>query len=79
MAEAAPFDRILVTAGAPAIPEALKTQLADGGRLVIPVGPEGFQHLVVVTRAGVTYELHHGEPCVFVPLIGEYGWSRPSG
>ena len=39
----APFDRILVTAGAPSIPDALQMQLAEGGRLVIPVGPEGFQ------------------------------------
>src|SRR5687768_8554953 len=43
LAEEAPFDRILVTAGAPAVPEALKEQLAEAGRLVIPVGPAGFQ------------------------------------
>ena len=48
--EEAPFDRILVTAGAPAVPESLKQQLADRGRLVLPVGPSGYQHLTVVDR-----------------------------
>ena len=48
----APYDRILVTAGAPAVPEPLKVQLADGGRLVIPVGPEGLQRLMIVDRQG---------------------------
>ena len=73
-AEHAPFDRILVTAGAPAVPEALKGQLAEGGRLVIPVGPAGFQHLTVVTRAGIRFEEEQRDSCVFVPLIGRQGW-----
>lgn len=70
----APFERILVTAGAPSTPETLKQQLAVGGRLVIPVGPGGFQHLVLVDRtlSGFTEAL--GEGCVFVPLVGRHGW-----
>ena len=74
LAEEAPFDRILVTAGAPAVPEALKEQLAEAGRLVIPVGPAGFQHLTVVNRAGTRFEEEQRESCVFVPLIGRHGW-----
>ena len=70
----APFDRILVTAGAPAVPEALRAQLADGGRLVIPVGPSGFQHLTIIDRDGERFSKREGEPCVFVPLIGRQGW-----
>lgn len=71
----APFDRILVTAGAPAIPESLKAQLADGGRLVIPVGPAGFQHLTVVDRRGAEFDQVERDACVFVPLIGRHGWT----
>lgn len=71
----APFDRILVTAGAPSIPEALKEQLADGGRLVIPVGPAGFQHLTIVDRQGARFDQREGDACVFVPLIGRHGWA----
>ncbi len=70
----APYDRILVTAGAPAVPESLKDQLADGGRLVIPVGSEGLQHLIVVERQGAAFATVEGEGCVFVPLIGQHGW-----
>jgi protein-L-isoaspartate(D-aspartate) O-methyltransferase len=73
-AAGAPFDRILVTAGAPSVPQALKEQLADGGRLVIPVGPPGFQHLTTVHRLGTHYEQREHEACVFVPLIGRHGW-----
>jgi protein-L-isoaspartate(D-aspartate) O-methyltransferase len=74
MPEEAPFDRILVTAGAPAIPEPLTQQLADGGRLVIPVGPPGWQRVTIVERHGDSYETREAEACVFVPLIGRYGW-----
>lgn len=70
----APFDRILVTAGAPSIPDALREQLADGGRLVIPVGPSGFQHLTIVDRDGTGYAEQQHDACVFVPLIGRHGW-----
>jgi protein-L-isoaspartate(D-aspartate) O-methyltransferase len=70
----APFDRILVTAGAPSIPDALRGQLGEGGRLVIPVGPSGFQHLTIVDRTGTGYAEQQHDACVFVPLIGRHGW-----
>ena len=69
-----PYRRILVTAGAPAIPESLQTQLEIGGRLVIPVGPAGLQHLMIVTRTDTGFESRTGEACVFVPLVGRHGW-----
>ena len=69
-----PYDRILVTAGAPAVPDSLKAQLSDGGRLVIPVGPGRFQHLILVERNGAAFTETEGEGCVFVPLIGAEGW-----
>jgi protein-L-isoaspartate(D-aspartate) O-methyltransferase len=68
--EAAPFDAIIVTAAAPRIPEPLTDQLADGGRLVIPVGDE-FQELVVVTRRGTGLEERRVLPVRFVPMTGE--------
>jgi len=74
--EEAPFDRILVTAGAPSIPESLKAQLADPGRLVLPVGPSGYQHLTVIDRLGNSFEQQEREACVFVPLIGRHGWKQ---
>jgi protein-L-isoaspartate(D-aspartate) O-methyltransferase len=70
----AQFDRILVTAGAPSVPESLRSQLADGGRLVIPVGPPDMQRLVIVDRHGDEFNVREGEACVFVPLIGREGW-----
>ena len=72
--EEAPFDRILVTAGAPSVPESLKEQLGDRGRLVLPVGPSGYQHLTIVDRFGSSFEQQEREACVFVPLIGRHGW-----
>ncbi|MEO8075306.1 MAG: protein-L-isoaspartate(D-aspartate) O-methyltransferase [Acidobacteriota bacterium] len=74
LADAAPYDRILVTAGAPGIPEPLTQQLADGGRLIIPVGPPGWQRVTIVERRGDATEQREAEACVFVPLIGRYGW-----
>ena len=74
-AEEAPFDAIIVTAGAPAVPEALAEQLAPGGRLVIPVGDEKGQSLLRITRqpdGSLTKET--GKDCKFVPLIGVQGW-----
>src|SRR5690554_6945978 len=75
--EAAPFDGICVAAGAPIVPESLKQQLAIGGRMVIPVGPEqSSQQLVVVTRRSEhDYQREDFGDVRFVPLVGEEGWS----
>ena len=70
----APYDGIIVTAAAPAIPIELRDQLAAGGRLVIPVGPRDVQILTLVRRDGDDFiETPHGA-CVFVPLIGPGGF-----
>jgi protein-L-isoaspartate(D-aspartate) O-methyltransferase len=66
--EEAPFDAIVVTAAPPTIPEALKRQLRDRGRLVIPVGGD-LQHLVLVTRRGGTFEEKRLLAVRFVPLV----------
>jgi protein-L-isoaspartate(D-aspartate) O-methyltransferase len=71
---AAPYGAILVAAAAPRVPDALQGQLADGGRLAIPVGPHGHQDLVVVRREGDRFVSTVRESCVFVPLLGEGGW-----
>ena len=72
--EKAPFDAILVAAGAPAPPESLKQQLAEGGRLVIPVSVNSHQDLRVITRHGDTYEEEDLGAVRFVPLMGREGW-----
>ena len=72
--ERAPFDAILVAAGAPEIPPLLVDQLADHGRLVIPVGPRQGQRLAIVTRNGDEFTTEWATPCSFVDLVGRYGW-----
>jgi protein-L-isoaspartate(D-aspartate) O-methyltransferase len=72
----APYDGIIVTAGAPSVPQPLLEQLADGGRLVIPVGSSGMQMLNVIKRKGNDYQAREEGTCVFVPLIGKHGWKR---
>ena len=67
--EAAPFDAIMVTAAAPRIPEPLEQQLTDGGRLVLPVGDE-YQELIVVTRHGASFDERRVLPVRFVPMTG---------
>lgn len=72
--KAAPFDGIIVTAGCPDIPQSLIEQLAEGGRLVIPVGERFFQALTVVTKEKGRIKTESSIGCVFVPLVGKYGW-----
>ena len=76
----APYDAIIVAAGAPAVPESLKTQLKLGGRLVIPVGQQpDEQELLRITRTSETeYEIEPIAGVRFVPLIGEEGWQGPA-
>ena len=77
-ADAAPFDAILVAAGGPEIPEALRSQLKIGGRLIIPIGElGGIQELVKVVRdSGDRYHEEDLGPVTFVPLIGARGWAE---
>ncbi len=72
--EEAPFDRIVITAASPKIPDPLMDQLAVNGVLLAPVGSRYSQQLLKITKTkqGATEEYH--TPCVFVPLIGEHGW-----
>ena len=73
--EFAPYDGIVVTAGAPAIPESLVKQLKDGGSLIIPVDGGGFgQTLKLVERIGRTTRTSDICSCAFVPLVGKEGW-----
>ncbi|HKP95465.1 MAG TPA: protein-L-isoaspartate(D-aspartate) O-methyltransferase [Fibrobacteria bacterium] len=72
----APYDRIIVTAGAPVISDKLKLQLTDGGRMLIPMGGRESQKLLCVDRIGNAFrETDLGE-CRFVPLLGKEGWEK---
>jgi protein-L-isoaspartate(D-aspartate) O-methyltransferase len=74
--EAAPYDRIIVTAAAPAVPEELTSQLAPGGRLIIPVGERWNQMLEEWEKTGAGLEKRDVLPVVFVPLLGQKGWQE---
>jgi protein-L-isoaspartate(D-aspartate) O-methyltransferase len=76
----APFDVIVVSAASPSIPQALVDQLADGGRMLIPVGARDTQELVLVKKTGfaVTEEKVEGE-VTFVPLLGRFAWNEEAG
>jgi protein-L-isoaspartate(D-aspartate) O-methyltransferase len=77
--EEAPFDRILITAGAPQLPrDLLLNQLKDGGIAVLPVGPEDEQMLISVHRRGSELDTRDIVPCRFVKLIGHEGWQAES-
>lgn len=75
--EFTPYDGIIVTAGAPGIPESLLKQLKDGGRMLIPIDSGGFgQTLTLVEKVGRNIRTSEICGCMFVPLIGKEGWSR---
>lgn len=73
--EKAPYDRIIVTAAAPKVPQSLISQLKDEGKMVIPIGDRYFQYLHIIEKKGNKIIEKRGIPCVFVPLIGEEGFN----
>ena len=72
----APFDRIIVAAAAPEVPEPLLAQLKRTGKLVIPIGSEGSQRLARVTRVGTQWRIEDCGSAEFVPLVGKFGWKE---
>ncbi len=72
--EFAPFSAVLVAAAAPSIPQPLAQQLAEGGRMIVPVGEPDHQQLLLIVRRGNSFEKTQLEPCQFVPLVGRHGW-----
>ena len=72
--EEAPFDAIIVTAGAPEAPQTLFSQLNEGGRLVVPVGNRSIQKLMLVKKSLGEMKIEKQFDCVFVPLLGKEGW-----
>ena len=72
--EHAPFNKILVAAAAPRVPEPLIEQLADGGKMILPVGTRTEQQLQLVRKAGNKATITKEDLCRFVPLVGEQGW-----
>jgi protein-L-isoaspartate(D-aspartate) O-methyltransferase len=78
LSEFAPFDAILVAAAAPAVPKPLLAQLAEGGRMILPVGDTEHQELQLIEKRGDAFPTKMLEGCRFVPLVGFHGWQEPS-
>ena len=74
--EYAPYDAILVSAGAPSVPEPLLAQIAEGGRMLVPVGTKDEQRLVIYRRLNGQLEHKEVAPVRFVPLVGHHGWDK---
>ncbi|MCX5720376.1 MAG: protein-L-isoaspartate(D-aspartate) O-methyltransferase [Nitrospirae bacterium] len=72
--EEAPFDRIMITAATPKIPDVLMEQLSEEGIIIAPVGERFSQQLLKRTKSMGQYSDEYHTPCIFVPLIGKYGW-----
>lgn len=70
-----PYDAILISAACPDVPQPLREQLADEGRLIAPIGGRGGQMLVMITRHGDRFEQRDIAPVRFVPLVGTHGWT----
>jgi len=75
--EFAPFDAILVAAAAPAAPQPLLVQLAEGGRMIIPIGDADNQELQLIEKRGGKLFTKMLEGCRFVPLVGYHAWQKP--
>jgi protein-L-isoaspartate(D-aspartate) O-methyltransferase len=71
-----PYDRIIVTAGAPEVPPSLEEQLGDPGIMAVPVGSQGLQQLRVIVKSQGEVSVRDAGGCVFVPLVGKEGWSK---
>ncbi len=78
MPDVAPFEAILVAAAAPAIPQPLLAQLAEGCRMIVPVGYAEHQELQLIEKRGKSVRITTLEGCRFVPLVGYHGWQDPS-
>jgi len=72
----APYDAILVAAGGPEVPQPLLEQMAEGGRMLVPVGTREAQRLVMVRRRGSQWFYEDVLDCTFVPLLGRFGWAE---
>jgi protein-L-isoaspartate(D-aspartate) O-methyltransferase len=72
----APFDRIIVAAAGPEVPEPLVQQLTRTGRLIMPIGSVGNQRLARVTRVGTGVQIEDFGTADFVPLVGRFGWKE---
>ena len=75
----APYDAILVAAGGPEVPQPLLEQMAEGGRMLVPVGTREAQRLVLVRRRGAQWTYEDVLDCTFVPLLGRFGWAENTG
>lgn len=74
--EKSPFDRVVITAGSPRIPQTVLEQLSDEGIIVAPIGDYFSQQLTIIKKSKGTLSEQLHTPCMFVPLIGEYGWKK---
>lgn len=72
-----PFDRIIVAAAAPEVPEPLVQQLARNGKMVLPIGPPGRQRLARVSKVATRLQIEDCGTAEFVPLVGRFGWKEP--